>query len=88
MSGARAPTAVAGHDLFVSAAPTSGGSRWKNTAEIAAMGAKGAGEAGTIGSTPCVANAVSDALSHLGVKHLDMPYTPERVWRAIEAASA
>jgi carbon-monoxide dehydrogenase large subunit len=52
------------------------------------MGAKGAGEAGTIGSTPCVANAVIDALSHLGVKHLDMPYTPERVWRAIEAATA
>jgi aerobic carbon-monoxide dehydrogenase large subunit len=49
------------------------------------MGAKGAGEAGTIGSTPAVANAVVDALSHLGVQHLDMPYTPERVWRAMQA---
>jgi carbon-monoxide dehydrogenase large subunit len=49
------------------------------------MGAKGAGEAGTIASTPAVANAVVDALSHLGVKHLDMPLTPERVWRALNA---
>jgi carbon-monoxide dehydrogenase large subunit len=47
------------------------------------MGVKGAGEAGTIASTPAVANAVVDALSHLGIKHLDMPLTPERVWRAI-----
>jgi carbon-monoxide dehydrogenase large subunit len=52
------------------------------------MGAKGAGEAGTIGSTPAVANAVIDALSHLGVRHLDMPYTPERVWRAMHAQDA
>src|SRR5215217_7718389 len=47
------------------------------------MGVKGAGEAGTIASTPAVANAVIDALSHLGVKHIDMPLTPERVWRAM-----
>ena len=40
----------------------------------------------TIGSTPAVQNAVVDALSHLGVRHLDMPCTPERVWRAIEQA--
>jgi carbon-monoxide dehydrogenase large subunit len=52
------------------------------------MGAKGAGEAGTIGSTPAVANAVVDALSHLGVQHLDMPYTPERVWRAMQVQGA
>jgi carbon-monoxide dehydrogenase large subunit len=52
------------------------------------MGAKGAGEAGTIASTPAVANAVVDALSHLGVKHLDMPYTPERVWRAMHVQNA
>ena len=52
------------------------------------MGAKGAGEAGTIASTPAVANAVVDALSHLGVKHLDMPYSPERVWRAMQTAQA
>lgn len=50
------------------------------------MGVKGAGEAGTIASTPAVANAVIDALSHLGVTNLDMPMTPERVWRAIQAA--
>ena len=50
------------------------------------MGAKGAGEAGTIASTPAVANAVVDALSHLGVRHVDMPYTPERVWRAMQGA--
>ena len=47
------------------------------------LGAKGIGESGTIGSTPAVQNAVIDALAHLGVRHLDMPCTPERVWRAI-----
>lgn len=50
------------------------------------MGMKGIGEASTIGSVPAVQNAVVDALSHLGVRHLDMPLTPERVWRAIQAA--
>jgi carbon-monoxide dehydrogenase large subunit len=52
------------------------------------LGAKGIGESGTIGSTPAVQNAVVDALSHLGVRHVDMPVTAERVWRAIEAARA
>ena len=47
------------------------------------MGIKGVGEAGTIGATPAIANAVIDALSPLGVRHLDLPLTPERVWRAI-----
>ena len=47
------------------------------------LGAKGIGESGTIGSTPAIQNAVVDALSHLGVTHLDMPCTPERVWQAI-----
>lgn len=47
------------------------------------MGVKGAGEAGTIASTPAVANAVIDAVAHLGIQHIDMPLTPERVWRAI-----
>ncbi len=47
------------------------------------LGAKGVGEAGTIGATPAVQNAVIDAVSHLGVQHLDMPLTPERVWRAL-----
>lgn len=51
------------------------------------LGVKGVGEAGTIGSTPAVANAVVDALSPLGVKHLDLPLTPERVWRALRAAA-
>ncbi|MHB1929565.1 MAG: xanthine dehydrogenase family protein molybdopterin-binding subunit [Acidimicrobiales bacterium] len=52
------------------------------------LGAKGIGESGTIGSTPAVHNAVVDALAHLGVRHIDMPCTPERVWRAITAAEA
>jgi carbon-monoxide dehydrogenase large subunit len=52
------------------------------------LGAKGIGESGTIGSTPAVQNAVVDALAHLGVTHVDMPCTPERVWRAIRAAEA
>jgi carbon-monoxide dehydrogenase large subunit len=47
------------------------------------MGVKGAGEAGTIASTPAVANAVVDAVAHLGIAHLDMPLTPERLWRAM-----
>jgi carbon-monoxide dehydrogenase large subunit len=50
------------------------------------LGAKGIGESGTIGSTPAVQNAVIDALSHLGVRHIDMPLTAERVWRAIQDA--
>jgi carbon-monoxide dehydrogenase large subunit len=50
------------------------------------LGAKGIGESATIGSTPAVQNAVVDALSHLGVRHLDMPCTPERVWQAINDA--
>lgn len=50
------------------------------------LGAKGIGEAATIGSTPAIQNAVIDAVSHLGVRHIDMPCTPERVWAAIAAA--
>ena len=52
------------------------------------LGAKGIGEAGTIGATPAVQNAVIDAVAHLGIRHLDMPHTPERVWTAIQAAAA
>jgi carbon-monoxide dehydrogenase large subunit len=52
------------------------------------LGVKGIGEAGTIGATPAVHNAVIDAVSHLGVRHIDMPLTPERVWTAIQKASA
>jgi aerobic carbon-monoxide dehydrogenase large subunit len=51
------------------------------------LGAKGIGEAGSIGSTPAVQNAVIDAVSHLGVTHIDMPTSPQRVWRAINAAN-
>jgi aerobic carbon-monoxide dehydrogenase large subunit len=47
------------------------------------LGVKGVGEAGTIGATPAIANAIIDALEPLGVRHLDLPLTPERVWRAI-----
>jgi aerobic carbon-monoxide dehydrogenase large subunit len=50
------------------------------------LGAKGIGEAGTIGATPAVQSAVVDAVSHLGVRHIDMPTTPQRVWRALQAA--
>ncbi len=50
------------------------------------MGVKGVGEAGTIASPPAVVNAVLDALAPLGVTHIDMPATPERVWRAIRDA--
>ena len=50
------------------------------------LGAKGIGESGTIGATPAVQNAVVDALSHLGVRHIDMPLSPERVWHAIQTA--
>jgi carbon-monoxide dehydrogenase large subunit len=48
------------------------------------LGAKGIGESGTVGSTPAVQSAVIDALLHLGVRHVDMPCSPERVWRAIQ----
>jgi carbon-monoxide dehydrogenase large subunit len=47
------------------------------------LGIKGVGEAGTIGATPALANAVMDALFPLGIRHLDLPLTPEKVWRAI-----
>ncbi|WP_028929863.1 xanthine dehydrogenase family protein molybdopterin-binding subunit [Pseudonocardia asaccharolytica] len=52
------------------------------------LGAKGIGESATIGSTPAVQNAVIDALSHLGVRHIDLPCTPQRVWRAVREACA
>jgi carbon-monoxide dehydrogenase large subunit len=50
------------------------------------LGAKGIGESGTIGSTPAVQSAVIDALHHLGVRHIDMPATGERIWQAVSAA--
>jgi len=51
------------------------------------LGVKGAGEMGTITSTPTIANAVMDALAPLGVRHIDMPLTPEKIWRAMQAAN-
>jgi carbon-monoxide dehydrogenase large subunit len=52
------------------------------------LGVKGAGEGGTVGALPAVVNAVVDALSPFGVRHLDPPLTPETVWRALRAATA
>ncbi|HJT89628.1 MAG TPA: xanthine dehydrogenase family protein molybdopterin-binding subunit [Bryobacteraceae bacterium] len=49
------------------------------------LGVKGVGEAGTIGCSPAVVNSVVDALSHLGVRHIDMPMTPEKLWKLIQA---
>ena len=48
------------------------------------LGAKGVGESATVGAPPAIANAVVDALSHLGVKHVDIPITPEKVWRLLK----
>ncbi|HEY7323214.1 MAG TPA: xanthine dehydrogenase family protein molybdopterin-binding subunit [Streptosporangiaceae bacterium] len=52
------------------------------------LGVKGIGEAGSIGSTPAVQNAIIDAVAHLGVRHIDMPATSRRVWQAIREAQA
>ncbi|GAA1935389.1 xanthine dehydrogenase family protein molybdopterin-binding subunit [Kitasatospora viridis] len=54
--------------------------------DVNPLGVKGIGESGTIGSTPAVQNAVIDAVAHLGVRHIDMPLTPQRVWAAITRA--
>jgi carbon-monoxide dehydrogenase large subunit len=51
------------------------------------LGVKGAGEAGCVGAMPAVANALVDALSHLGIRHVEMPATPERLWRAMKEAN-
>jgi carbon-monoxide dehydrogenase large subunit len=53
---------------------------------VNSLGVKGVGEAGAIASTPAVVNAVIDALSPLGIRHIDMPLTPQKVWRAIQGA--
>ncbi len=52
------------------------------------LGVKGIGEAGTIGATPAVQNAIIDAVAHLGVRHVEMPSTAMRIWRAIQAAQS
>ena len=69
-------TELPSFELLVSETPT----------PINPLGVKGIGEAGTIGATPAVQNAVIDAVSHLGVRHIDMPTTPARVWAAISEA--
>jgi carbon-monoxide dehydrogenase large subunit len=48
------------------------------------LGARGIGESGTVGAPPAVVNAVVDALAPFGVKHLDMPLTPDKLWRAMQ----
>jgi carbon-monoxide dehydrogenase large subunit len=60
--------------------------RTETPTDVNPLGVKGAGETGTIASTPAVVNAVMDALAPLGIKHVDMPLTPERVWRAMREA--
>jgi aerobic carbon-monoxide dehydrogenase large subunit len=67
------PTEVPSFELVDMATPTTYNS----------LGAKGIGEAGSIGATPAVQNAVIDAVAHLGVRHIDMPTSPRTVWRAI-----
>jgi carbon-monoxide dehydrogenase large subunit len=59
--------------------------RTETPTDVNPLGVKGAGETGTIASTPAVVNAVVDALAPLGIDHIDMPLTPERVWRAMKA---
>jgi carbon-monoxide dehydrogenase large subunit len=51
------------------------------------LGAKGIGESGAVGSPPAVVNAIVNALSSFGVEHIDMPVTPEKVWRAMNGSS-
>ncbi len=60
--------------------------RTETPTDVNPLGVKGAGETGTIASTPAVVNAVMDALAPLGIRHVDMPLTPERVWRAMQTA--
>ena len=58
-------------------------SMWTTICDNYLVGAKGVGEAGTLGSTPCIVAAVVDALSGFGVKHIDMMLRPEKLWRVI-----
>ena len=50
------------------------------------LGAKGIGESGTVGAGPAILNAICDAVAHLGIDHVDMPATPQRIWRALSQA--
>jgi CO/xanthine dehydrogenase Mo-binding subunit len=67
--------------------PTFETNRTETPTPLNPMGVKGIGEAATIGSTPTIVNAVVDALSHLGVRHVDMPLTAEKLWHVIQSAS-
>ena len=51
------------------------------------LGVKGCGEAGCVGAMPAVANAIVDALSDFGIRHIEMPATPEVIWRAINGST-
>jgi carbon-monoxide dehydrogenase large subunit len=51
------------------------------------LGVKGCGEAGCAGSLPSIMNAIVDALSSLGIRHIDMPATPHRIWQAVQTAT-
>jgi aerobic carbon-monoxide dehydrogenase large subunit len=62
--------------------------RTETPSPVNPLGVKGVGEMGTIASTPTIVNAVMDALAPLGVRHIDMPLTPEKIWRAIEKGKA
>lgn len=75
---------------FVSAAelPSFELHRMETPSPLNPLGVKGVGESGTIGSTPALQNAVVDALSHLGVRHIDLPLTPQRVWEAASASTS
>jgi aerobic carbon-monoxide dehydrogenase large subunit len=68
--------------------PTIEVERTETPTDVNPLGVKGAGETGTIASTPAVVNAVMDALAPLGIRHIDMPLTPERVWQAMRQAQA
>ena len=60
--------------------------RTETPTSVNPMGAKGVGEAGTIGASAAVVNAAVDALAHLGVRHVDMPLKPEKIWRLVQEA--
>jgi carbon-monoxide dehydrogenase large subunit len=62
--------------------------RTETPSPVNPLGAKGIGESGAVGATPAVWNAAVDALAHLGVRHLALPLTPERLWRAARDAAA
>jgi carbon-monoxide dehydrogenase large subunit len=82
LSGSMMDYALPTADLF----PKFESDRTVTPSPVNELGVKGAGEAGTIAASPAVMNAVIDALSHLGVRHMNMPATSEKVWRAIQDA--